>query len=362
MLLRVMPLLLLCVSQLFGANEAFDSTIPVVDMKAFYDPATKQQFVDQISRAMHEVGFFAVINPDIDQKGLEKAYRASQKFFKSRLAKKNEIYDPSLNGQRGYIPSETAQGQQKKDFKEFLHIGRSGNLWPRWMNLKDPMLGLIATLDRHSEDLQRAFALAIGEDEEFFVRQTKSGDCLLRALHYPANPAPGNFWAAKHTDIDLFTILPMATEEGLQIYHEGKWIPVKVPPNAFIVNGGDMLQNLTNGYFKSSLHQVVAKPDVERYSIVYFIHPRNDDPMDPIPRCIAMTDGVAHYPKATRLEMLSCRLRELGLASPELLQFERDSGIMDRIKALIDAGTAAPSVRYTYAMWLKGPNGTSHSY
>lgn len=335
------------------AQADLDSTIPVVDMRDFYNPTTKQQFVDQVSQALHEVGFFAVVNPDIDQEALEKGYAASRFFFNSPLALKNEIHDPALNGQRGYVHSEKAQGYKAKDHKEFIHIGKNQNLWPAWMDLKTPMEGLMAALDKQAESLERAFALAIGEEEEFFVKMTREGECLLRTLHYPANPAEGVFWAAKHTDIDLFTILPVASEEGLQIFHEGKWINVVVPPNAFIVNGGDKMQNLTNGFFKSALHQVVSKPNCERFSIVYFIHQRLDDPCDPTAKCIAMTGGVQRYPNATSLELLACRLRELGLASPSLLEFESKCGIMDRVKALVDAGVAAPPVQLTYDIWMK---------
>jgi len=352
-LMTALFLLTTCISQIEGTplNSQFHATIPIVDMQDFYNPLTKQQFIDQVATAMHEVGFFAVINPGIDEIALEQSYQASQHFFSSSLQDKKEIFDPLLNGQRGYVLSETAQGFKEKDYKEFVHIGRDGNLWPNWIDLQTPMEKLIEMLDHHSEVLQQAFALAIGENEDYFIEQTKTGSCLLRALHYPPNPTPGRMWAAKHTDIDLFTILPMATEEGLQVYYQNEWIDVKVPPNSFIVNGGDKLQNLTNGYFKSSLHQVVSKPNVERYSIVYFVHPRDQDSVSPTKKSIEMTGGFQQYPEASSLELLACRLRELGLASPELLKFEKQSGIMERIRVLVDEGVAAEPVQLTYNLW-----------
>lgn len=338
-------------NSLTAGLEDWNSTIPVVDLHDFYNPKTKQAFVDQVAKAMHEVGFFAVIHPNIEEEIILQAYQSSQDFFSCAMPAKLEICDPSLNGQRGYVPSEVAQGAQEKDFKEFIHIGRTRNLWPSWMNLQDPLEKLLYSLDEHSDILQKAFALAIGEEEDYFTKMTGKGECLLRALHYPANPTPGTVWAAQHTDIDFFTILPMATEEGLQVFYQGKWIDVKVPANAFIINVGDKLQNLTNGYFKSSLHRVVAKPNVERYSIVYFVHPRDDDSLEPTPYCIELTGGVQNYPKASSLELLACRLRELGLASPGLLQLEQDSGVLDRMKELVEAGVAAEPVQRTYFLW-----------
>ncbi len=332
-------------------SEAFESTIPVVDLNDFYNPETKQAFVDEVAKALHEVGFFAVINPNIEITTLLNAYKASQDFFAHSTEDKEQIFNAALNGQRGYVPSEIPQGGKAKDTKEFLHVGKSNNLWPSWMDLQNPLEKLMTSLDEHGYVLQKAFALAIGESEDYFTEMTRTGECLLRALHYPAGPVPGTVWAGAHTDIDFFTILPMATEEGLQVLHDGRWIEVKVPANAFIVNCGDKLQNLTNGYFKSSVHRVEAKPDTERYSIVYFIHPRDDDSMEPTLKSIQMTGGVQRYPKATSLELLASRLRELGLASPGLLELEKNSGVLDRIKELVDAGVAADPVQKTYTIW-----------
>lgn len=341
-------LCLFCVTSKAISSE-YHSSIPVVDMNEFFNPETKQKFVDEVAQALHEVGFFAVINANTNPEALDGGYRACFDFFNSPIELKDEIYKPELNGQRGYVHSEIAQGQDRKDFKEFLHIGLKDNIWPSWMDLQTPMENMIESLHFPSEILQRAFALGIQEDEEFFLSQTRE-ESLLRPIHYPPNPAINTFWAAKHTDIDLFTIIPMATEEGLQVFNNNEWVPVTVPENSFIVNGGDMLQNLSNGYYKSSLHQVVAKPNVERYAIVYFIHPRNFDSLNPRPNSIAMTGGVKRYPDATRLELLAVRLRELGLASPELKVFEQESGIMDRIAELVESGDAAEPVQLTYSL------------
>jgi hypothetical protein len=75
--------------------------------------------------------------------------------------------------------------------------------------------------------------------------------------------------------------------------------------------------------------------------------------MDPIPSCIALTGGICRYPKASSLELLASRLRELGLASPELLEFEQNSGILEKIQELVETGVAADPVKMTYSIWKK---------
>src|SRR5690606_33737116 len=103
---------------------------------------------------------------------------------------------------------------------------------------------LIRELDEYVVLIEQALAESIGERKDYFSKMTAHGDYLLRSLHYPSNPPADTVWAAAHTDIDLFTILPRATSEGLQLQTaSGDWIDVVVPNNAFIIIAGDMLQN-----------------------------------------------------------------------------------------------------------------------
>lgn len=143
----------------------------------------------------------------------------------------------------------------------------------------------------------------------------------------------------------------MATEEGLQLLHNGQWIDIKVPPHAFIINCGDMLENISNGYFKSSVHRVVSKPNLERFSIVYFVHPKYTDRLDPLDYCIDLTGGIRRFPYTSHLEMLAHRLVEIGIASEDLIAFDKDSGYINRIEVLVNKGIASDSVLKTYQIW-----------
>jgi len=337
----------------FTPEPIFESSIPVIDMRLYENSETQEEFSQQFTKALHEIGFCALTHTGFDEKALEKSYQASIEFFKSPREKKMELYFPDLNGQRGLVIKEKAQGKKSLDFKEFLHFGKKKNLWPVWMDLKTPMKNLIKHLDEHSEKLQDVLSRFMGQKTDFLQEMTVDGDCVLRALYYPKNPLSDQFWAAAHTDIDLFTILPMSTEKGLEILHNGKWIPVKVPKDAFIINCGDMLENMSNGYFKSSVHRVVSQPQKERFSIVYFVHPRNSDRVDPLEACITLTGGIKRFPDACHLEMLAHRLVEIGLASTALQAFDKESGYIDRVKQLVIDGVASAAVEKTYNTWLE---------
>lgn len=345
-------------------NSPFDATIPVVDLNDFYKAETRDLFIAQVCQALHEVGFFAVINTRIDPQVLDEAYAAAHDFFNLDFETKLRAYFPQVNGQRGYIPGESAKGSSFGDFKEFYHVGRETselcdypNIWPQEFALKEPMNALYTALEACKTPLEEAMAEAIGQPTDFLKGMTQEGECLLRAIHYPSHPPKDRLWAAPHTDIDLFTILPRATAEGLQVLSpQGEWIDVRVPDHAFIVNGGDMLENLTNGFFRSSVHRVVDHgKNQERYSMVIFIHPRSSDRLDPLPQCIEKTGGIRNYANATRWELLEERLADLGLASTEMLEHLASCGVMERLievkraspkamKRLKDAGLATQEI------------------
>ena len=207
--------------------NVFDATIPVLDMHDFYEPQTRQKFISDMTTALKEVGFFAVINTGVDKKILDEAYITAEKFFRLSKEEKLTLHHPENNGQRGYVPGESAKGQKGGDFKEFYHVGRSltpeqkmrlgywENVWPSQVNLQDPLYALYEALEKYTIPLEEAMAEAIGQPESYFTDMTKEGDILFRAIHYPSNPPEDTFWAAEHTDIDLYTILPRATAEGL---------------------------------------------------------------------------------------------------------------------------------------------------
>ena len=200
--------------------------------------------------------------------------------------------------------------------EEHVALGLAKNVWPEQEGYRDSMLFLYEELDKYVVPLQEAVMATINMHAsssyplDYLNKRTKNGDILLRALYYPAmseeqtaNLTEPLFWAAAHTDIDLLAILPFATEKGLQVEMDGQWLNVVVPDDAFIVNVGDMLENLTNGLFVSAKHRVLAQePLKERFSMVLFVHPTDDTSLAPLSTCIEQTGGSQLYAPGTRQE------------------------------------------------------------
>src|SRR5690606_27955651 len=115
-------------------------------------------------------------------------------------------------------------------------------------------------LEKTGMFMLRAIALYLGLDENYFDDRITNGNSILRPIHYypierPDEVPADAVRAAEHGDINLITLLMGASADGLQVLrNDGKWIPITALPNQLVVNVGDMLERLTNGVLKSTIH------------------------------------------------------------------------------------------------------------
>jgi hypothetical protein len=196
-----------------------------------------------------------------------------------------------------------------KDLKEFYHLYSANDL-PGMIDGKPTMLvrqqlfSLATTLLRWIQE-QSPFYIQQGYLEPLPEMIQGSEQTLLRILHYPpldGDVEEGAVRAAPHEDINLITLLPAATQPGLEVASVTGYIPVDCDPGNIIVNVGDMLQLASQGFFKSTTHRVVNPSGEEakksRYSMPLFLHPRPE---------------VQLSRNKTAGQYLEERLKELGL-------------------------------------------------
>ncbi|ODV93126.1 hypothetical protein PACTADRAFT_87042 [Pachysolen tannophilus NRRL Y-2460] len=98
-----------------------------------------------------------------------------------------------------------------------------------------------------------------------------SGSGFGRFMHYlgmssEEEKKTNNNWLRGHSDGTAFTFITSQPILSLQIrdYYTGEWRYVGHRKNSLIVNIGDSMEFLTGGYFKSSIHRVVAPPEDQR--------------------------------------------------------------------------------------------------
>ena len=195
------------------------------------------------------------------------------------------------------------------DIKEFYHFypwGRlPSDLSSNTKKLYKELVSLTSTLlhwiqDETPEHIKSLFSAPLPD----MIIDSKTH--LLRIIHYP--PLDGTEEAdairgAAHEDINLITLLVAGTEPGLQVQDiHGNWHDVSCDPGSLAINSGDMLQEISGGYFPSTTHRVVnPSNNIEnksRFSMPLFLHPRDD---------------IILSKRYTARKYLDERLKEIGL-------------------------------------------------
>lgn len=310
--------------------------IPTVDLSQYSNgsAAEKEAFVRDLGKAFHEVGFVAVVNHGVPKELIDRFYAASKAFFALPEAVKKQYEIPGLAGQRGYTSfgKEHAKQSQVADLKEFFQIGQEVSAdhplksqYPDNVQVTEApdfaRLGreLYQAFEKAGGLLLEAIAAHLSLDKDFFNRQIRHGNSILRSIHYPpitSEPASA-IRAEQHEDINLITLLVGASAGGLELLNsENRWMPIMPEADEIVINVGDMLQRLTNNYLKSTTHRVVNPPRSEwhlpRLSIPFFLHPVSDMRLDCLPSCVT-ADNPLRYAPISAGEYLDERLREIGL-------------------------------------------------
>lgn len=258
--------------------------------------------------SLKNTGFAVIANHPISPDLIGQVYAEWSRFFSSD-SKSKYLYDPIK--QAGYFPfkSENAKDSTKKDLKEFFHHYPWAE-FPTEANQSTPLLysqmiqlgvELLSWIDQYCpKEVKARFSQPLTE----MVRESE--EQLLRVIHYPplsGNEEEGAVRAAAHEDINLITLLPAATQAGLQVKDlNGNWHQVECNPGTIVINAGDMLKEASGGYFPSTTHRVMNPFGEEarkpRYSMPLFVHPRPE---------------VVLSPQYTAGAYLKERLTEIGL-------------------------------------------------
>jgi isopenicillin N synthase-like dioxygenase len=263
--------------------------------------------------SLRETGFAIIDNHPVDQSLIDEAYELWQTYF-SYGDKEALLFNPKDHD--GFVPfdlSETAKGHEVQDLKEFFHYYPWGRcpaaLKTITQELYQQMSTIAETLLRWVEahtpqEIKDKLSMHLSE----MIKD--SHHTLFRLIHYPPLTGveqPGAIRAAAHEDIDLLTVLPAATADGLQVLSsEGEWLDVAADSSKLVINTGDMLHECTNGFYRATKHRVVnplgAAAGKARLSMPLFFHPASH---------VQLSDR--HTAESYRRE----RFAELGLAETE---------------------------------------------
>ncbi|GME64274.1 Isopenicillin N synthase [Neofusicoccum parvum] len=280
-----------------SAIEQPEFHIPTVDISAYLaDPlsAEAQHVVGAVRLACTTSGFFQLVGHGIQPAVRNAMFSGAKALFKLSFAEKKAL---KRAGNRGYevMGSQALQDGTLPDLKEGYYIGEDSipfdagrsyrpfmepNIWPSEDQLpssvfKNPMNEYYAHVSALNQTVMEIVADALPYGSGVFdgLKQQPVA-ASMRLLHYPPQRTNDEkqLGAGAHTDFGITTLLLTDGHPGLEVLNQstGQW--VAVPPNedAYVVNVGDMLQQITGGYFKSNVHRVLNLGDEDRYSVPYF--------------------------------------------------------------------------------------------
>lgn len=250
--------------------------LPLIDYTASTAP---EAFFDSLK----QYGFATLISHPLDMERVNRIYSAWRAHFAEGVASEFTMDPIRQDGYFSLDQAESAKGQAVRDYKEYFQFYR----WGRCpSHLKHDLEAHFEDCLRFSTTLLRWVAEYLPADIvnrlsmplESMIED--SAQTMLRVLHYP--PVESGVAlprAAAHEDINLLTILPASDGPGLELQlSDGQWIEVVNRPSQVVVNIGDMLQEATEGFLRSTTHRVASPDDGQaasgRMSLPLFLHPR----------------------------------------------------------------------------------------
>jgi isopenicillin N synthase-like dioxygenase len=305
-----------------------EAVIPTIDIAPFLANAAqaKEQVAGAVGQACEHIGFLTITGHGVPLEQIEQTALIARVFFDLPMDEK--LLLPLTPAGAGYSPlkGETlaaSLGQATPaDIKESLNVSHNFDLtpWPdRPAELRPVLTNYFQMMSRLAGDLMRIFALALALPQNYFADKIHRSSSFLRIINYPPpvdDPEPGQLRAGAHSDYGTLTVLRSENVAGgLQVQNRaGAWINVQVPPDAFVVNLGDMMMRWTNERWVSTLHRVVNPPAARRQasrrqSLVFFHNPNPDAVVECLPGCCG-PDNPARYAPITAGEFIAEKSRK----------------------------------------------------
>jgi isopenicillin N synthase-like dioxygenase len=281
-------------------------TLPVIDVSPLVQggsPEQRDAVAREIESACRRFGFFHVTGHGVPAASQAELEAASWRFF--ALPEEQKLQIAMARGGRawrGYFPVGGELTSGRPDLKEGLYFGtelggddprvaagtplHGRNLFPAQVpELGPAVLAYLDALTGVGQAVLRGVARSLGLAEEYFAAgYTADPTILFRIFHYPPSDPDMDGWGVgQHTDYGLLTLLAQDDVGGLQVRGPEGWLDVPPVPGTFVCNIGDMLDRLTGGWYRSTLHRVRNTSGRGRLSFPFFFDPAFDAEVPPLP-------------------------------------------------------------------------------
>lgn len=277
--------------------------VPILSLKPIVEGA--QNADEEVARELLPIlqswGAFQLVDHGVPPSAVTDAFDAAERFFQLPIDERLKIRVGKDN--RGYVPMhQTHYPGNKPDLKESFNLGlaltsddpdvKAGkslygvNRWPALEGFRGPVETYFDAVAALGHRLLGPLAICLGMPPAALRKRYGKPIAIMRLFHYPpnSNVDEKEFGAAEHKDYGFLTILAQDANGGLEVRSpENELVPVPPRTDAFVINVGDMLSEITGGRFRSPVHRVINRSGVARYSIPYFFDPDFDARFDAMP-------------------------------------------------------------------------------
>src|SRR5262245_44916836 len=261
-------------------------TIPVIDLGPYLagESGAIDRTASQLRHALTEIGFYFIVNHGVPREKIRAVFEQVKRFHAQPMEKKIAL---KLNPHgTGYMPlrgntlrTSTVQTGTKPNLNEAFFVKREippqhpdvianrryrgSNRWPDGLpDFRETIVDYCDTLEHLVLRMVRLYARALDLPATYFDGPFKDCQYSLRMTHYPHQDGlPANeqnwdeFGLAPHTDTSFLTLLAPNDVPGLSIRTQsGRWIDAPAIADAYVVNGGQLLQRWTNDVFLATPH------------------------------------------------------------------------------------------------------------
>ena len=286
------------------AREPQADEIPLIDVSCLStrDRGAMRTAAAQIGAACERIGFFYIVGHGVRQATVDAVFDQARRFYSQPEAfKRRLLFDANDRGYKG--PGNIVVPGYLPDAKEVLDLGvelpvdhpdvvagkpfHGPNQWPELPGFRQALMSYYQDVSKLGQELLRLFALALEQDEEYFLPYHENSHVTWRIMRYfTGDYARGQDGTAPHTDFGTITLLAQDQQGGLEVCsRDGEWIRAPQIAGSLVVNIGDLMACWSNDRFTSTAHRVLNRSGSDRYSIPMFYNPAFDTVVECLPSC-----------------------------------------------------------------------------
>jgi isopenicillin N synthase-like dioxygenase len=273
-----------------NSADEFDEQyeIATLDLARFLhgDAAAKAAFAEEFGGALQEIGFAVLVGHGVDPALYQEMEELTLDLFTSTPQAEKMRYRAARHGsvKQGYFPIEETSEIHPDLVEGWVWCRRAFDIpqqrdsafrvedyWPK-SDYEPRARRLALAHEQLMKPIAQAMLQGLGCDPHLLDAKLTQTNFGLRFNYYPPmteeQDSSGAGRLLGHEDVDLFTILPASSTEGLQVWNHrsGKWVRMSAPPGSIIINTGDYMQRISNDRLPSTTHRVGKPRDASHLS------------------------------------------------------------------------------------------------